>query len=213
MASTEATQMDEGCFAATIELSTFQVSGFMNPRDFLDVLIAGRIDFVVLGLYGISGWLKEPRATQDLDVLVSKRQHRRAVAVVREAFPGLTVADTPVATRFLKGKHAVLDVIKAYHPLFSDAFKNAVHQLVGGKKVSVPDLEMALALKFFSMTSPGRRQADQFQDAHDFINMVESNQAPDFRKLFELGDKAYAGGGRELEKMVKDVRAGRRLEL
>jgi hypothetical protein len=72
---------------------------------------------------------------------------------------------------------------------------------------------MALALKFAPMTSPFREAQKKYQDAADFIALVKFNPAIDLRKLLQLGELVYSGGGKEIVEMVRRVRAGERLEL
>jgi hypothetical protein len=185
----------------------------MGPQDIVPVLQRERIEYVLLGLYGISGWLKEPRATEDVDVLVPQRKVKRAVAAICRAFPHLKPKDTPVVVRLFQDDRAVADVMKAHHPLFVEALKDATDSTMFGVKVRVPSLEAALSLKFFSMTSLGRQEKDKYQDAHDFINMVEHNRTINEAKLRTFGELAYAGGGDDLVRMVADARAGRKLEI
>lgn len=71
---------------------------------------------------------------------------------------------------------------------------------------------MALTMKFSAMLSPHRAEEDKFQDAHDFILLVKANPSIDTRKLAELGELVFGGGARLLE-MVRQVRAGEKLDL
>jgi hypothetical protein len=201
------------CLERTLAVTLTQMEVCVSPKDIVPLLERLKVEYVVMGLYGISGWLKEPRATQDVDVLIAKRHHKKAVHAVLNAFPGLTTRDTPVVLRFLEDDEPVLDFMKPHHPLFVEALKSTTTAKMGEMKLRVPTLEMALTLKFFSMTSRGRRHEDKYQDAHDFINMVKHNRAIDEKRLRTLGDLAYAGGGDDLTKMVADARAGRKLEI
>ncbi|MCY3018966.1 MAG: hypothetical protein NTW87_08060 [Planctomycetota bacterium] len=185
----------------------------MVPQDIVPVLCRAKVDYVLLGLYGIIGWIKEPRVTEDVDVLVAKRHLKRALDAVSGVFPDLKAHDTPVVVRFFQENKAVLDIMKPHHPLFLETLKSAVDKHLWGIKVRVPSLEMALTLKFFSMTSQGRQEEDKHQDAHDFIHLVKSNSSISLVKLQAWGEMAFTGGGGELVKMVADVRAGRKLEI
>jgi hypothetical protein len=201
------------CLERTLDATTKQMEVRVSPKEIVPLLERLKVEYVMMGLYGISGWLKEPRATQDVDVLVAKRDLRRAVHAVLKAFPNLTTRDTPVVLRFLEDDEPVLDFMKPHHPLFAEALRNATTAKMGDVKLRVPTLEMALTLKFFSMTSRGRRTEDKYQDAHDFITMVKHNREIDLKRLHTWGELAYAGGGDDLTKMVEDARAGRKLEI
>jgi len=185
----------------------------MLPQEIVPVLQRANVDYVLLGLYGIMGWMKEPRVTEDVDVLVAKRHLKRSLEAVHKAFPSLKSHETPVVVRFFERDKAVLDVMKPHHPLFVEALRSATQRQLGSLKVRVPALEMALALKFFSMTSQGRKEEDKYQDAHDFIHIVKSNRNIGLSKLQSWGELAYSGGGTDLVKMAEDARAGRRLEI
>ncbi|MGD0090365.1 MAG: hypothetical protein ABSE73_10645 [Planctomycetota bacterium] len=197
----------------TQELSRSVLEIVMHPKDVVPVLQRAHVDYVLLGLYGIMGWMKEPRVTQDVDVLVAKKHLKRALEAICKVFPHLKLHDTPVVVRFFEQDKAVLDIMKPHHALFVEALKSATERQLWNLKVRVPVLEMALTLKFFSMTSPGRKEEDKHQDAHDFIHLVKSNTNADLSKLRVWGELAYSGGGMDLVKMVEDVRAGRKLEI
>jgi len=55
----------------------------VTPEVVIKVLNKAKVKFVLMGTHGIGGWRSEPRATQDVDVLISKSHHRKAVAAVK----------------------------------------------------------------------------------------------------------------------------------
>ena len=185
----------------------------IEPREVMPVLKSGKIEFVVMGLYGLSAWLKKPRATDDFDILVPIRQVKPTVKLLCGAFPELKPKTTEVVIRLYQHETPVIDVMKPHHPLFAETLKSARWSDVEGHRVRVPSLEMSLALKFFAMVSPHRSQEKSFQDAHDFILLVKNNTKIEMNKLHEYGELAFSGGGAELTGKVEDVRAGRRMEI
>ncbi len=82
-----------------------------------------------------------------------------------------------------------------------------------GQQYRVPSLEMALTCKFAPMISLARADARKYQDAHDFIVMVQRNSDIDLDKLAQLGNLIYPSGGKEIVEMVHKVRAGEQLIL
>src|SRR5579871_6364123 len=90
------------------------------PAEVIVVLNKAGVRFILMGNYGITGWRDEERATQDVDVLVRTRDHRKAVRAVGKAFPRLQVSDYPVVTRFLDPVRVVplIDLMKPVQPLF-----------------------------------------------------------------------------------------------
>lgn len=201
--------------ATSTELSSYYVVGFIKPLDVISVLNAAGIKFMLVGLHGISGWMQKPRATQDVDVIVAARHHKKALKALLTSFPNLQVDDLPVVTRLREGetKKVVIDVMKPNQELFRHALKYTRTVESEGQTYHIPSLELALAMKFAPMVSLHRRDAEKFQDAHDFIHMVESNAEIDPKKLAELGDLVYPEGGKELLEKVRQVRAGEKLQL
>ena len=187
----------------------------IHPEDVISILNSAKVNFVLVGLYGLAGWMDESRATQDVDLIVASRQHKKAISCLLARFPELEVNDLPVVTR-LRDKETekvLIDVMKPNQPLMKAVFENtkAIHR--GGHPVKIPNLEMAIAMKFAPMISLNRQEEDKYQDAHDFILMIKANSRIDAKKLAELGDLVYEGGGVDLLEYVRRVRAGEKLLL
>jgi hypothetical protein len=183
------------------------------PADVIAVLNGAVVRFILMGNYGITGWRGEARATEDVDILVRSRDHRKAVQAIGEAFPRLRVEDFPVVTRFLDPMTAVplIDLMKPNQLLFKVAFRQTVLDAEG---YLIPNLEFALACKFAAMVSPHRADEKKFLDAADFTSIVKKN-LPAIRRprLRRLGERVYPGGGAEIVGLVEDIKAGRRIEF
>ena len=166
-----------------------------------------------MGTHGLGGWRSEARSTQDVDVLVPKKDVRKAVKALRERYPDLEVSDTPVVARFLDpttGK-GVIDVMKPITPVYQMVFR---HTIPVGDTHRIPDLEMALASKFAAMISPNRAADKKMIDAGDFINVVQHNRGNlDVEKLMRFAEKVYPGGDAEIRGMIEDIDAGRTIQL
>jgi hypothetical protein len=185
----------------------------ITPQGVIDVLVKAGVKCVLMGTYGITGWRSEPRATQDVDVLVTKRDIRKAVRALREAFPDLSVSDTPVVTRFVDPAAGlpVIDVMKPTQPIYQIAMR---YTLPIGNTHRIPDLEMALISKFAAMVSPNRRSDKKLIDAGDFINIVQHNRENiNVPKLKRLADKVYSNGGAEMVRLIADIDAGRTIQV
>jgi hypothetical protein len=189
----------------------------MDPEDVIRVLNRAKVRFVLMGAHALHGWSRVERATQDVDVLVQKSQHRKAVAVIAEAFPNLLPEEHPVVTRFREageGKGTEkppvrIDVMKASDKIHKAALKHTVRVQ---NSHDVPTLEMMLACKFAAMTSPNRERHRAMQDGVDFALVVQHNKDDINRiKLRNFGELVFAGGGAELVKLVDDMLAGRML--
>src|SRR5579871_3576978 len=98
------------------------------PAEVIAVLNKAGVRFILMGNYGITGWRGEARATEDVDVLVRSRDHRRAVRAISEGFPRLIMENYPVVTRFLDPESAspLIDLMKPSQPLFKVAFRQTI---------------------------------------------------------------------------------------
>jgi hypothetical protein len=187
----------------------------VSPYEVIAALNEAGVSFVLVGAYGLGGWIGKPRATEDVDVIVAAKHLKKAIKVLLAAFPHLEVDDLPVVTRLRDraSKAVAIDVMKPNQQLFRAAFKHTRAITSEGQTYRIPSLEMALAMKFAPMVSLYRRDLDKYQDAHDFGHMVLANPDIDLEKLAELGDLVYPGGGQEIVEKVGQVRAGETLKL
>src|SRR5262249_44726997 len=153
------------------------------------------------------------RATQDVDVLVRKKDIRKAVRALQAAYPRLTVDEFPVVTRFIDPatRKAVIDVMKPTQVVFRIVFR---HTIPVGDTHELPDLEMALAAKCAARVSPRRDMAKKLVDGGDFVDVVRHNRGDiSLPKLRRLADKVYPNGGAEIIRMIADIDAGRMIQL
>ena len=203
------------CLKDSTTLSKWYLKNMIEPAQVIRVLNANKISFVLVGLHGLSAWMREPRGTKDVDVIVAARQIKKAVRVLLAAFPSLEAVDHEVVTRLKDTKtgDVLIDVMKPVQQPRRSVFKNHVVVEEKGQRYRIPTLEMGLVLKFAPMISLTREDEDKHQDAHDFIRMVKNNVAIDVVLLAELGERIYAGGGKEVVEMVRKVRAGEKLQL
>jgi hypothetical protein len=201
--------------ATSSALSELYVPNLITPLQVIRVLNAAKVRFMLLGAHGIGGWIGKPRATEDVDVLVGTRGHKKAVRALLAAFPRLQAEDNPVVTRLRDPETGtiVIDVMKANQPLYHDALKYTHTVESEGQRYQIPSLELALATKFAAMISLSRAKRDKLQDARDFMYIVDMNPSIDLVKLHALGQLVYNGGGDEIVEKVRQVRAGDMLIL
>ena len=197
------------------DLSGFYIEHAISPQQVVTVLNRAKVSFVLAGAHGLSGWIGKPRATEDVDVIVASRHHKKAVKALLVAFTQMLAEDLPVVTRLRhrETQEVAIDVMKPNQQLFREIFKHTHDVRSHGLSYRIPSLEMALAMKFAPMVSLYRRDIDKYQDAHDFGYMVTTNLNIDVKKLSELGDLVYPGGGKEIVDKVEQVRRGETLKL
>jgi hypothetical protein len=196
-------------------LSSLYVPDLIEPLQVIGVLNAAGVRFMLVGAHCIGGWTQKPRATEDVDVLVAARGHKKAVQALLAAFPQLQAEDHPVVTRLRERATGTvrIDVMKPNQTLYRDALKHTHPVQSGGQTYAIPSLEMALAMKFSAMISLTRADDKKLFDAGDFIRIVKANPDIDLKKLHALGQLVYNGGGAEVVEMVRRVRAGEKLLL
>lgn len=203
------------CLETATFLSRFQVANAIAPSAVSAVLENAGVSFVLVGTYGVGGWIKKPRATQDVDVVMAAKHHKKAIKALLEAFPRLDADDHEVVTCLRnRATHAVaIEVMKPNQQPYRAVFKHTHTFSSEGQTFRIPSLEMALTMKFADMISLQRPLADKYQDAHDFMYMIKSNPEIALVQLKELGDLVCRGGGQEILERVRQVRAGEKLNL
>jgi hypothetical protein len=147
-----------------------------------------------------------------VDVLVTKKDVRKAGRILAQEYPYLEVHDSSSVARFVDpvSHKVVIDVLKPSSRLMQAVFR---HSVKIGKTHRIPDLEMVLLSKFVAMTAPNRREDKRSVDLGDFINVVNNNRAVlDIAKLQRLASLVGQGGSR-IVKIVEDIDAGRRVQL
>jgi hypothetical protein len=196
------------------QIAGFQMDNPISPQQVIAALNRERIPFVLVGAYGLAGWMN-PRATVDVDVVVALKQVKKAVRVLTDEFPKLDPEDVEVVVRLRdrETKEVAIDVIKPVQQPYREIFKHTVKITAKRQTYRVPSLEMALACKFAPMVSLARGDAKKYQDAHDFIVMVRQNAAIAVEPLHHLAELIYPGAGDEIVEMVRKVRAGEKLDL
>jgi hypothetical protein len=109
--------------ATSSALSEYYVPNLITPLQVIRVLNAAKVRFMLLGAHGLGGWMGKPRATEDVDVLVGTRGHKKAVRALLTAFPHLQAEDHEVVTRLRDPETGtiVIDVRRTNQPLYRDA--------------------------------------------------------------------------------------------
>jgi hypothetical protein len=195
------------------QLSRLQVDQAIAVIDVIRVLNRAKISFVLVGAYGIAGWMKKPRATEDVDVVVTAKHVKKAVRELVAAFPELEPEDHEVVVRlrWRSTKNVAIDVMKPIQPPYMEIFKHTTKVELEDEVYRIPTLEMAIACKFAPLVSLSRSETDKQIDAFDFRRMIDANADIDLKSLEKIGETIFPGGGKELVDKVAQVREGKRL--
>jgi hypothetical protein len=185
----------------------------VSPERVIAVLKKAGINCVLMGTHGVNVYRDEARATGDVDVLVPKKDFRKAIERLEEAFPYLEVVQNSAVARFINPvtQKSVIDVMKPSSEAMRLVFR---HTVAVGKSHRIPDLEMAIVSKFLASRGPNRSRLRRSQDLLDLMNMVVTNRGSlDDEKLRRLADKATRHGGDDLTRIIRDIDAGRSIEI
>jgi hypothetical protein len=126
--------------AASTALSRSYMAYSILPADVIKVLTAAKVTFMLVGAHGIGGWMDDPRAMQDVDVVVAARHLKKAVNALLAAFPQLDPDDKPVVIRLRDRdtKKIVIDVMKPAEQLYRDVLKHTHTVTSGGQTLRFP---------------------------------------------------------------------------
>jgi hypothetical protein len=185
----------------------------VTPERVLFILGRAGVSFVLMGTHALNGYRDEARATQDVDVLVTRKDFRKAVRVLEEKFPYLEVLEQPAVTRFIDpvSQKAVIDVMKPAARGLQVVFRHTVQVAESHR---IPTLEMALVSKFLAMNAPNRRADKRLLDLGDFVNVVlNQREVLDVKKLTRLADSVQPRGGAKIRRLLADIEAGRKIQL
>jgi hypothetical protein len=194
----------------------------ITPQDVIDVMIAAEIkDWVLMGLHGYVGYLPQPRATQDVDVMVSNRSRKKAKEAIAACWPSLVIEQLPQVTRFhdpadvdADGKaKVVLDLMHTWAPFQELILKECV--IVDPEtRHRLPTVEAALVSKYAAMISPYRSSEKKHQDASDFINMAKANRGSvKIDELRRLANVVWETGADDVQRLFDKALAGGLFEI
>jgi hypothetical protein len=184
----------------------------ITPQEVIDVLnAAGVNDWVLMGLQGYVGYMPEPRATQDVDIMVPYSRRAKARKAIAERWPELVIRELSQMTRFLdpldldpQGQpKPTIDLMHPWAPFQEMILKEYV-VVDQETQHRLPTLEAALVSKYASMLSQFRDRDKKEQDAVDFRRLVRANRdrisSDDLRRLAGL---VWEGGAEEIERFVE----------
>jgi hypothetical protein len=184
----------------------------ITPQDVIDALIAGGVkNWVLMGLHGYVGYMPEPRATQDVDIMVPYNARARASKAVITRWPTLQVRELSQVTRFadpadLDAEGHAKQVIDLMHPWspFQELILKEYVIVDEATQHRLPTLEAALVSKYAAMISPFRSRDDKRQDSADFSRLVNANRdrirGDDLRRLAGL---VWERGADEIGRFVE----------
>ena len=184
----------------------------ITPQDVIDALNAADVKkWVLMGLHGYVGYMPDPRATQDVDVMVPHSERSRAVKAISARWPGLAVTELSQVTRFMdpadldsQGRpKPVIDLMLPWSP-FQEVILKEYVIVDPATKHRLPTLEAALVSKYAAIVSSYRDREKKEFDAGDFRRLVKANRDRiDKDALRRLAGLTWEGGADEIERFVE----------
>jgi hypothetical protein len=184
----------------------------ISPQEVVDVINAAGIkEWVLMGLHGYVGYMPEPRATQDIDILVPFTARAKARKAIASRWPELIVRELSQVTRFLdpldRGPDGqpkpIVDIMHPWSP-FQEVILKEYVVVDEETQHRLPTLEAALVSKYAAILSPFRGREKKEYDAGDFRRLVRANRdrirTDDLRRLAGL---VWDGGADEIERFVQ----------
>lgn len=183
----------------------------VQPQQVIDCLInAGVKNWCLMGLHGYVGYLPQPRATQDVDVMVPENQKKKTVRAISERWPQLRKREYDVVIRFidpleidLHGKPVpVIDVMLPFSSFHGTILNDyvRVEETTGSR---LPTLEAAIVCKYAALVSPNRKPEKKDFDAGDLRRLINSNH-PNYQldQITKLADEVWQGAGEEIVELI-----------
>jgi hypothetical protein len=184
----------------------------ITPQDVIDALNAGGVkNWVLMGLHGYVGYMPNPRATQDVDIMVPYSARQRAKKAITARWPTLQIRELSHVTRF--GEPADLDaeghpkqVIDLMHPWspFQELILKEYVIVDEATQHRLPTLEAAIASRYAIMRSANSDRAYRDQNDADFRRLAKANrgniQEDDLRRLAGL---VWEGGANEIVRFIE----------
>jgi hypothetical protein len=179
----------------------------VTPQQVVECLQAAQLsNWVLMGLHGYVGYLPQPRATQDVDVMIPYSQKAKAIKAVSARWPELEKRELSQVVRFLdpgdcdaQGRpRPVIDLMFPWGKFQETILaEHVVQDERTGHRL--PTLEAALVSKYAALVSPHRDWVRKQQDAADLQLLIKTNDGQiDEGVLAALAAEVWEGGGREI---------------
>jgi hypothetical protein len=149
----------------------------IKSEDLERVLSDSNIRYVLVGAHALGEITHEPRATQDVDIIIKKEDFDRVVKLITSKFPSSKIEGTRIKD---SDGNVLVDVMTDDNPICA---------AVLASETRIPDPETMLVMKFLSSISPLRRKDKKIQDKADFYNIMRVSDI-DSEKAIEILKRA-----------------------
>jgi hypothetical protein len=202
-----------GLLTSTV-ITSWYIPRFVPPLDAIRLLNHSHITFMLIGSHARGGWMDEPRASNDVDFLISRRQHRKAVKALMKAYPRLQIIEDLRATRLYDpaaNKHPLIDLWRPFCELLRNALRHRHPVRLEKQEFTVPTAELEVALCYAKFFDLPWSDGEKHQVIHDIMLLANVNPGLDLDKLAALGDHVRAGGGKWITAKVRAIQQGKKV--
>jgi hypothetical protein len=148
---------------------------FIRSSDVEKLLSNHGIKHMIIGAHALGEITSEPRATQDVDIIVRGNDFSKTIKLITDTFPNTHAEDSRIKD---EQGNVLVDILTDDHPIYKMALN------LGGR---IPTPESLLVMKFLASVHPLRRKDKKLQDKADFFNIVskvkiDTNKILDYLK-------------------------------
>lgn len=168
----------------------------------VDVLERLGVRWCLIGAHAV-GEYTEPRATEDVDLLVDDRRMPKLVSALGEALGDLDVDDIGPAVRL---RTVAVDLVRASS---NEVFRRALADAREVDRWRFPRPEALLVMKFMAAISPFRGLDRRRQDMVDLITLYRNIDPDDLDRdyVIELAATIFAGAETEMLALLAKIDA------
>jgi hypothetical protein len=195
-------------------ITSWYIPRLIAPLDAIRVLNRFKISFMLIGSHARGGWMDEPRASSDVDFLIARRHHRKAVLALSHAYSGLKIVEDTRVTRLhdpTASKQPLVDLWRPFCGVLRLAFRYRHNVRLEKQKFSVPTIELEMALCYARFTDLPWSAAEKYQVTHDIMLLAAVNPDVDLEKLAVLADHVFVGAGKRIVAKVKAIQEGKKV--
>lgn len=171
--------------------------------------------YAVVGAYAYAVAV-EPRETQDIDILLSRRDARALANALAALDPEVTTRELPFVIRVYRAGSQVVDLIVAdHHPLHKNALKNAciVRTIPRFGRANTLRPEALIAFKYMAACGEHRERLKKIQDLHDMLALLKATKHVDEPALAHHLSLIYSGAEKDFAKLRDDFEKGRPITI
>lgn len=178
----------------------------------LAALEAGGITAVVIGGVAVGCHSGRPRATIDLDLIVSTVPKPRTLTKIGKIVNAVRLEKHPSFLTFMAksvvGDREVVDLITAKAGSYGLTFDHTIELAIDGIRVLIPTAEMLVVLKYTAAVNPIRSKSKQAQDWADIYAILDANSKISLPTMVHLADLVVPGYGEDLGNHIRRHRRG-----